>query len=371
MNIYTTLPGWQLYNQLESSKRCIPYMYQSLGWGESTKISKFNTVYPTDCQEDNQLIVRIAQWINSDPGIKKAIKAFVVLGDCISSIEIPKVSHTILMNKFMVQLASLQIDIPILYTPGNHCLNISESRTAAGVANWYSRAELKAIYFDKLKLITPSIVLNESDPNCNYYYKDFTTEKIRMIFLNPYDYPYNEDVNADGSAKYTIAQSTENFAYSETQLNWLVSSLNVPSNWAVIVHQHPPFVVHTNSIGRSDLCLRDILIAFKNKTTVTTSATSPTIFTITGNFSTNSGKIACFNGHEHEPTYSLDNGIPCVQCISGDYTNGMARITGSVNKDAADIAAINTSNFKMSLLRYGTVDSTSGIRYVDDNEIQI
>lgn len=73
------------------------------------------------------------------------------------------------------------------------------------------------------------------DLTTNYYYKDFATQKMRLISLYQYNVPLVEDET--DSTKYKYDRNM--LWYGQAQLDWLVNTLNtVPDGYKVIILMH-------------------------------------------------------------------------------------------------------------------------------------
>ena len=161
-------------------------------------------------------------------------------------------------------------------------------------------------------------------------YLDLPTSKIRMIFLNSIDIPYQAD--SDGNCpyigspynQYLCGQHT--FGYQQTQLDWLANTaLKLPdSGWQVMIFQHHPmlnnFSKHANTASDYQRfnydVLEGILNAFQHGTTYTHASTTgkapngatSALFacTLSADFTAQGAGqiIAIWNGHIHRDLYT-------------------------------------------------------------------
>ncbi len=68
----------------------------------------------------------------------------------------------------------------------------------------------------------------------NYWYKDYSNYKIRIIALYEYD---NEDTNPDDNSLYRLVRGYK--VFSQEQINWFINTLhNTPTDYHVIVLTH-------------------------------------------------------------------------------------------------------------------------------------
>lgn len=161
-------------------------------------------------------------------------------------------------------------------------------------------------------------------------YLDLPTSKIRMIFLNSIDIPYQAD--SDGNCpyigspynQYLCGQHT--FGYQQTQLDWLANTaLKLPdSDWQVMIFQHHPMLNNFSKYANtaSDYqrfnydVLEGILDAFQHGTTYTHTSTTgkapngatSALFacTLSADFTAQGAGqiIAIWNGHIHRDLYT-------------------------------------------------------------------
>ena len=87
------------------------------------------------------------------------------------------------------------------------------------------------------KFITPNIqyadlASGEYPSGKSYYFKDFASYKIRLIVLNPYEYPTDND-----GTNFLYHRGYN--CWSQDQVTWFVTTLNsTPSDYGVIIAEH-------------------------------------------------------------------------------------------------------------------------------------
>lgn len=116
---------------------------------------------------------------------------------------------------------------PFLTVIGNH--DAGEGNTPT--TSYTDIADLVA------KFITPNIgyadLANGEYPSGkSYYFKDFSTHKIRVIVLNNYEYPTDND-----GTNFLYVRGRN--CWSQDQINWFISVLNsTPTDYGVIIATH-------------------------------------------------------------------------------------------------------------------------------------
>lgn len=105
-------------------------------------------------------------------------------------------------------------------------------------------------------------------PDGAYFYIDDHGAKTRFILLNTSDKPY--ETNSNGTMTEG-GNTMKSFAIRQVQVDWLIESLkSVPDGWWVCVFGHPP--MHDSTLEAAPY-VRNLLKAYKNKTTYTASYT--------------------------------------------------------------------------------------------------
>lgn len=341
--------SWEWYLRNRSTEKILAYVNRISGG--VTFLPRFNIINLSDCNNDNTILTRLINWIDLEPVLSGVFSAFAIPGDVIGATQVTKAQYASKCAKFWLQAA--ESPIPVIACLGNHDLNHD------GVNNTYfcDKADHRQYFIQPMLDLDKTLVTDAANANACYCYKDYATHKTRVIALDQYDFPYIYD--GDGNPTYSAISTKNNIGYSEAQLNWLVSALNVASDWNVIILCHETIAENANAVGGTDTCLRDILVAFKGQTTFSTSATSPLSYTIAGNFSGNSGKIIVIRGDTHEFKKETISEISQYTVITGDSFTGASkylRIQNSIASDVADIFSYDVDLDSFYFLRYGIIN---------------
>jgi len=336
-------PLW--YVRQRSTEKIIGYVGRvSL---DSTFLPRLNLINLGDMNEDNTILSRIINWITLEPVLEDVFQAFAMTGDIINATQTTKAAYAAACAAFWAQAA--ESPVPVFTCMGNHDCNHDGSVNA----NFCDKHDHRQYFIQPMLDLDETLVSDVANEDACYFYKDFTTHKTRVIVLDQYDFPYTYD--GDGVPDYSAGSG--NVGYSEAQLTWLVASLNVTADWNVIILCHTGIATNANAVGGTDDCLIAILAAFKGKTTVDTTATSPLSFNITGDFSANSGKIIVIRGHDHYFKKETISGINQYMVICGDVdVDPHRRKEGSIISDAADIFSYDVDLDEFYFLRYGLVN---------------
>jgi len=220
--------------------------------------------------------------------------------------------------------------------------------------------------------------------NSGYYYKDFSTEKIRFIVLNEYETPRIPN-SGETELKYSIWDRY----LSQDQCDWLVTTLNsVSSGWSVVVCMHQIIDVFpkydnefkgTVAYGSADVSnagqdtlIQDVIDAYIGRTTLSktyshTSASASEIpsVTISANFSSAQGDFICYiNGHTHndgngQSSIATHKQVNLNITCGSNNTNSIAvyddlfRDSSGISQDAFNVIAFDTDKKQIRVLRIG------------------
>lgn len=338
---------------------------KTIGFLADSKDSpRLNLINLADAQGDNTVLARLIDWANTEDVISGRLSAFAMLGDFISDVQLTKIQYQAACAAFWAQAESSPI--PVFTCLGNHECNHDGSTKA----NYCDKHDHRVYFYQPMLDLDATLVSDTNNADACYCYKDFDIYKTRVIALDQYDFPYVYD--GDGTPLYSSSpQSGANIGYSEAQLNWLVAALNVANDWNVVILCHEGIAQKDEAVGGTDDCLIAILSAFKNKATVSTSATSPLSFTITGDFSTNSGNVIVIYGHLHSFLKSTVSGINQYRVMSSDPTTGSwpyIRHADSIISDAADIFSYSLGRDSFYFLRYGLINKLPDSATYDGND---
>jgi predicted phosphodiesterase len=193
-----------------------------------------------------------------------------------------------------------------------------------------------------------------------YQVYDYEDKKIRIIKLDGFDYPLEE--NADGKVKYPLDRY--DCFITQTQLEWFVGNLfATPSEYDVIVCGH----IHKDSVVCAGLI--EILAAFNNQTSGTTTIDYSgselempvSSVTVSYNFSSlDNNKIVAFMlGHNHRDSMQVVSGINVIgtacQYLSNDFGTGAysSRFAYTENQNCFNMLSVDTINKKLYINRFG------------------
>ena len=236
-----------------------------------------------------------------------------------------------------------------------HCVGNHDDNT---IKNNYDLAILpNEMYANMFNFIEGEF--NEGKEEGLYYYKDDAKNKVRYIVLNSQDIRYIK--NSDNTLAY---KGQWDYAFRQHQLLWFSNvALDVPdSNWSVIVISHVPpikedVVGSDRAITNADVAW-DILTAFKNKTSYTSTATDGEFGqSISVDFTGKGGDVICWlSGHVHADNIIDKNGIKLITTLNDSHDEreqAPARPIGTVSEQAFDIITVNKAIRQIKLKRIG------------------
>lgn len=123
----------------------------------------------------------------------------------------------------------------IYVTPGNHDVGNGYTVANAGT-NEDIYNQMIAPMLDKWNLNSDGVDSPHIEGK-NYYFNDFTDEKIRMIVL--YEYETNFDISTSNPTLLVHHRGYR--AFSQGQIDWLIQTLkNTPQGYGVIIAKHQP-----------------------------------------------------------------------------------------------------------------------------------
>lgn len=186
-------------------------------------------------------------------------------------------------------------------------------------------------------------------PGKNYWYLDNERQKCRFIAVDGFEKTDTENTRSWG-VKYFI--STE-------QLKWLANvALNVNEGYKVVIFSHATFDSSLASYEQELLPVKQIVEAFKNKTTAHISNANDS-GTLDVDFTENKGEfIASFSGHSHRDQNATTNGILsintyCDAAYLDDPSYKGNRASGTVNEQCFDAVSIDFDLKKITCIRIG------------------
>ncbi len=208
--------------------------------------------------------------------------------------------------------------VPFLAVRGNHDDN---SLYTANTTGNYVRTEVDDTAYVAEHLIKPSsdsdCVYDEKNPNSCYYYRDFPSQKIRVIVLDDSDIPYTTH---DDILDYI---GLGDYGFSARQVEWFANDALVfdEKGWGIIIDVHinfcdtRPYGLRSwgtvQTIANSDQ-MWQILCAFTHQETgCATNDQIDFCCNVTYDFRDNPSHeiICCLNGHTHRDSCAFIDGI--------------------------------------------------------------
>jgi len=223
----------------------------------------------------------------------------------------------------------------------------------------------------------------------SYYYKDFSTEKVRLIVLNEFETEYEIDPNDPTKLLY----SREYRAMRQAQVTWLINTLtNTPSDYGVIVALHQPlgllksednaFVsfpcvdnnAYFNVYSSDKEWLAKIIEAYRSKSTLTLSVTqtgavvqNDATLDCDCDFTAVTSELICVMcGHTHMDYIGHLKNYPNIPilCVGADnllYTSGFQpRAEGTPSEDLFNVVNIDRNRKTIKIIRIGSDASVVG-----------
>ena len=237
----------------------------------------------------------------------------------------------------ILEIRELFDNIPIIKTIGNH-------EWAYGKNNQYNitTGEAYNLYYRDDEQKTIRDIVYPPNGNGTYFYLDDTTNKIRYISINVMDYSDELPIKQYNKEWY--------FSVSNTQIEWLKESLNLPSNdWLCVVMSHVP-------MWTSKECLQE--------NTGTLVANADTIGNIVSNYTSKSGfangykgTLLCWlAGHTHEDFMFDWHGTKMVitnaDCFI-KFGHAQDRTLNTISEQCFDVLTVDKKNRTVKITRIG------------------
>lgn len=209
--------------------------------------------------------------------------------------------------------------VPLLPVRGNHD---DDSYYTANITGEHLRSEVEDTAYLASNLIAPvadgDCVRDSRAPDSCYYYRDFSTQRIRLIVLDDSDVPYT---TSDG--EHLDYNSLTDFGFGGRQVVWLAEeALSLPENcWGVVVAAHVNFNDNRpyglRGWGEAQPAANDsqvwqILTAFNTESSGRATNTDPDFAVeVAYDFSDQTGNelICCLNGHTHRDQCVMVDGV--------------------------------------------------------------
>jgi hypothetical protein len=227
----------------------------------------------------------------------------------------------------------------------------------------------------------------------NYYFKDFTDQKIRFIVVDEYELP--NQYNTDG---VTLFAGRGARWISQEQANWFINSLSTtPSGYGVIVAKHAPDgkrgedanAFNSRYLKGKDhqqsyqyvggvsytTFFADIVQSFIERTTINKTVNQSaggivSDIVITADFSGVNSEFICYvSGHTHADGINylkdypkqLDLNINCNNTFYQHYSN-LNLIDGTMYEDAINVYSVDRNRGVIHIVRIGGEYSADGDR---------
>jgi hypothetical protein len=267
-------------------------------------------------------------------------------------------------------------NIPMLPVIGNHDVGLKNKIYNPANSNQAVGARFISPFMTALGCV-------QGGTDAGYYYKDFSSFKVRLIVVNEYEMPRVPNAG-NTELKYNIWGRY----FSQAQADWLVSTLNsVQAGWSVIIATHQLidiFYKYDNEFkgavnyGNADVemaqvgMLQDIVDAYIAKGTLTKTysvsgadTTEVPDVSVSADFSGANGEFVCYiNGHTHNDGTGQSSYAQAKQ-VDINVTTGSANVANqavyddlyrdndTIAQDAFNLVAFDTINKKIRMLRIG------------------
>lgn len=248
--------------------------------------------------------------------------------------------------------ASSSATIPAFILKGNHDQNYHASKGYKDPSLIISDAEWASMYKNAVRDYGE---IRNGDSN--YFYKDFSDKKVRLIGLDSYDLP---EVVADGANKFYRFDTS---GFQQDQLDWLANTaLKVPDGTTVVITSHHPIDGTLDTV--TGVINHDVLLQILNdfvagKSGSVSGTNSDVPVSVTYSFN-GTGLIAgVLSGHRHLDSNVTKNGINFIETrCSSSVLDAMIKKdrwddAGTPLEDAFDIVSIDTTAKTIDLKRVG------------------
>lgn len=384
------------YTQRWSNFHCLPYMAKKYN-KHSHDEYYFNLLIDTDThQETNNVFRRVLQWCRYTK-VRDTKPIYISLGDFgqVLLADKPAQSKTVwksyMKSMFdVIDTYGYNTDVPQLFTVGNHDTN-QEKNNWKNIEYFAKKSDLYENIFKPMlaryssnhtQLDTENkfanykkigIVTDSENDSPTYYYFDSEEHKVRVIVCNVYDI---EDSRLSADLNSNSGDHSEAYVLSQMQLDFIYNAMKgaEEKGYCVILCGH--CFTSTNSMN----VLRDFAVAYRNKTTATSTLNSTgKIYDI--DFSRASGKIFYLQGHGHKfvrskrkntdiGTLEVDNFMTIATCGSDTH------FLRNRDEDCFDILCYDDSE-GIKFVRYGNANGmydsnnndgsdSNGFHFVDD-----
>lgn len=248
--------------------------------------------------------------------------------------------------------ASSSATIPAFILKGNHDQNYHASKGYKDPSLIISDAEWASMYKNAVRDYGEI-----RNGNSNYFYKDFSDKKVRLIGLDSYDLP---EVVADGANKFYRFDTS---GFQQDQLDWLANTaLKVPDGTTVVITSHHPIdgtLDTVTGVINHDVLLQILSDFVAGKSGSVSGTNSDVPVSVSYSFN-GAGLIAgVLSGHRHLDSNVTKNGINFIEtrCSSSALDSMIKKDrwddAGTPLEDAFDIVSIDTTAKTIDLKRIG------------------
>jgi hypothetical protein len=272
---------------------------------------------------------------------------------------------------------------PVYHVVGNHDCGLDNKVSTSGSDEQVYASNTEP-FIEEWDLTTA----NSGTPHPNgknYYFKDFSDEKVRLIVL--YEYEHDMEVNPVDSS--LLKYSRVYRAFRQEQIDWLIESLmTTPSGWGVMIAKHQMEYADDNDNTFNSYFLRgrgvqytyvgsilpDIVQAFIDKSVLNQSyqQTGAVVTTLRAeaDFSNNGAEFICYlSGHTHLDSIHYLRDYPkqlelTIGCDNTNYTHNsdMAQVAGTKTEDVINVCAVDRNRGYIYIVRIGSDMSYTGQR---------
>ena len=215
----------------------------------------------------------------------------------------------------------------------------------------------------------------------NYYFNDFTDEKVRMIVL--YEWETDFELNPSDTSQLMYDRSSR--AFHQAQVDWFINSLQtVPAGYGVIVVKHQPesikgvfdnpFFSNVAVLDKKEMStycgtelIAQIVQAFIDRQSINVSVeqTGGVVTTLTAhaNFSdvAEGAEFICYcSGHTHQDIVNFLRDYPkqlelTIGCNNVHYTSGtdMLQVDSDKSKNLINVYNIDRNRGYVYIVRIG------------------
>lgn len=262
------------------------------------------------------------------------------LGDCTDGLVSKEITSDYVNGTFK-QLN--QIAGPLYYTIGNHDTNYFGNNPEK-----FSIEEAADFYLDRKYAFEESYKDKDSEGNLEdrgeifrengkaYYYVDYSTKKLRLIFLDSFDY-----------------SETIRYGFSDEELDWFSIIIEkTPADWGVTVFSHVPPLGRLHYWSSEIRGSERLISILKKKNT------------------SGMGKVLGYiHGHNHADQIDMHEGFPIISigCSKCEYFTDKKpkgavtyeRSLNTVSQELWDVLIISTKKQSLEFVRFGAGENRS------------